>query len=366
MKEKEILDILGKVDERFIDEANPQYKYRSKLKIEILAVAACLGVMVMAGFCLFRCAKTEDKAKFYDTNIEEVAAVYEDVLLVENISYENAIGTTVQLCYDGTDLPLNVDGWKELSVSANYEDYALTMNCTFNGETLTVNEENIEKTIQYGEIPIYIYKAETMAEYDVSYYAVFEYRNVWYELRTFSNHEECIYEILQSVLGTSNTIENANSDENDLGEMLGYDTYYVKMEETTTGFVNRKYYTEIGGLEVCIAEVFGYVVPGPDVYTKDLDGDGINELICNCIYGTGAERVYVYRNNNGVIEKGHLSYDLWDKTMFPNIVNRGSAYIQERYVAESNMFEIIYQTETSYEKIDLKNIDMFEFEAFKG
>ena len=80
--------------------------------------------------------------------------------------------------------------------------------------------------------------------------------------------------------------------------------------------------------------------------------------------GTGAERVYIYRNNNGVIEKGYLSYDLWDEAMFPGITNRGSSYIQENYIAETNTFEISYPTETGTETIVLENTDMFEFQEF--
>ena len=126
----------------------------------------------------------------------------------------------------------------------------------------------------------------------------------------------------------------------------------------------QKYYAEVDGEEKCIAQVFGYAVPGPEVYSRDLDGDGVSELICNCIYGTGARRVYIYRNNAGVIEIGRLNYDLWDSTMFPGITNMGSSYIEENYIAETNTFEIMYPTEEGSERVVIEDMDMFEFEEF--
>lgn len=365
MNEKKMLDLFSNVNEKYINEANPQNRNYHKFRINPIAVAACLCLIVIAGFGVSHYMKTAVDEKYYTTDMEEISSIYEGVLLAENISYEDATDTNIFLCYSGTDLPLSVDDWKTLSVSANYEDYDMTLNCAFNGETFTVNEENAIDIIQYGDTTIHIYKAETTSEYDLAYYAVFEYQNVCYELRTYSNEKERIYDILQAVLGIpDDSSENTFDSEHNFIDVLGYSDYYVKMEQNTPGFVIQKYYTEIEGVETCIAEVFGYVVPGPEVYSKDLDGNGTNELICNCIAGTGAGRVYVYRNDNGVIEKGRLSYDLWDSKLFPGITNRGSSYIQEKYIFENDTFEITYPTETGIESIILEDMDMFEFQQF--
>ena len=43
----------------------------------------------------------------------------------------------------------------------------------------------------------------------------------------------------------------------------------------------------------------------PECYVADPDGDGENELICNCTYGAdGTQRVFIFRNNAGIIEVG--------------------------------------------------------------
>lgn len=127
------------------------------------------------------------------------------------------------------------------------------------------------------------------------------------------------------------------------------------------GFIIQKYYAEVDGVEKCIAQAHGYVVPGLEVYSRDLAEDGVCELICNCIYGTGAERVYIFRNNDGIIEKGRISYDLWHDT---GITNIGSSYIQENYIAETNTFEIVYQTKEGPETIVIEDMSVFEFEEF--
>lgn len=365
MNEKRILDLFRNVNEKYINEANPQNRHHYNFRINLVAIAACLCLIAIVGFVASHYMPTEVAEKYYTTSMEEVSSIYEGVLLAEYISYEDANDTTILLCYSGTDLPLRVDDWKTLSVSANYEDYDMTLNCAFNGETFSANKENAIDMIQYGDTTIHIYKAETTSEYDLAYYAVFEYQNVCYELRTYSNDKERIYDILEAFLGVPDEAsENSSDSKHNFTDVLGYRDYYVKLEQDTPGFVIQKYYTEIGGFETCIAEVFGYVVPGPEAYSKDLDGDGINELICNCIYGTGAERVYVYRNNNGVIEKGWLSYDSWDDTLFPGIVNHGAGYIQEKYISENDTFEITYYTESGTASVILEDMAMFEFQEF--
>ena len=365
MREKRVLELFNNVDEKYIDEASPGNVKIKKFKLSPIIVAACLCFLLIGGWGVFRFIQTPVEEKYYTTNMDEILAVYEGELLVEKISYEGASDTNMLLCYTGSDLPISSEKWKTLSVSASYEDYDMTLNCAFNGETFTANGEKAIDTIQYGDTAIQIYQGDNTPEFELTYYAVFEYQNVFYELKTYSNDRECIYEILQAVLGVNEEdTESDSAGEHNFTEVLGYSDYYVTVEQSAPGFIEQKYYAEIDGVEKCIAQVYGYVVPGPEVYSRDLDGDGISELICNCIAGTGAERVYVFRNRSGIIEKGYLSYDLWDETMFPGITNRGSAYIQENYIAEKCTFEIVYPTETGSETIVIEDMELFEFEEF--
>jgi len=365
MREKKILELFNNANDEYINEANPQNKKQYKHRINFVAMAASLLVLLMGGFSIFHFMQTPNAENYYATSLDEVSSAYEGVLLTNNISLEGADNTKVLLCYNGEGLPLNSEDWKTLSVSASYENYDLALNCAFNGESFTMNGEEPIDIIQYGDTSIQIYQGETTPEFELTYYAVFEYQNVYYELKTYSNDEKFIYEILQAVLGeTEENPESTSNGEHNFTEVLGYSDYYVTVEQTMPGFIIQKYYIKEDGVETCIAQVFGYAVPEPEVYSKDLDGDGVNELICNCMYGTGAERVYIFRNNNGTIEKGYLSYDLWDSTMFEGITNMGSSYIQENYIVETNTFEIEYPTETGSKKLVIEDLNMFVFEKF--
>ena len=365
MSEKRILELFNNVDEKYIDEASPQNVKNHIFKFGSIMVAACLCLLLIGGWGVSRFLQAPAEENYYTPNMDEVLAAYEGELLAEKLSYEDASDMSILLCYTGNDLPLSSAEWKTLSVSASYEDYDMTLKCGFNGESFTANGETVIDTIQYGDTAIQIYQGETTPEFELTYYAVFEYQNVCYELTTYSNDKECIYEILQAVLGVNEEDSESSSDgEHGFTDVLGYSDYHVTVDQNMPGFIIQKYYAEVDGAEKCIAQVFGYAVPGPEVYSRDLDGDGVSELICNCIYGTGARRVYIYRNNAGVIEIGRLAYDLWDSTMFPGITNMGSSYIEENYIAETNTFEIMYPTEKGSERVVIEDMDMFEFEEF--
>ena len=85
---------------------------------------------------------------------------------------------------------------------------------------------------------------------------------VYYKLSTDTNNEERIKEMFDTIIGEpQNTI-------------LGFTSYCVIAEETWNGFVNWKYYAHVNGIETCIAEVFGYTIPKPEIYQHDFDGDG--------------------------------------------------------------------------------------------
>ncbi len=366
MKEKRMLELFGNIDENYIEEASPKQKKRPRLQTyRLLAACLCLLLIGGAAFSLFTHPSAGDK--YYTTTMGEIASIYDGILLAEKLPFAGAKNTNIQLCYRGDGKPLYVNEWKVLSVSASFDTYDVTMECAFNGETFAENTEQPVETLSYGDIPVCVYRRETEAEYEASYYAAFTYDGVSYQIRTNSHDPKIIYEVLQTVLGEPNTAEentkpedapprdtpqntSTPSGKNTFTDVLGYNGYYVKIEETAPGFIIWKYYAETEGKEKCIAEVFGYAAPPkPEAYSVDLDGDGIKELICNCIFGTGAQRVYVYRNHQGVIEKGRLSYDPENREMFPGMFHWGANAINERYNPEKGVFEIEYAVEGEME-----------------
>ncbi|MBR2045097.1 MAG: hypothetical protein IJ958_03055 [Agathobacter sp.] len=287
MSEKRILEILGEVEDGYIEEANP-LNHKKKVsfnKIRWMAVAACICLLVVVGY-----------------------------------------GVSLQMS-------------KEPFVAFD------------------INKEEAIATIPYGNSNIYLFPKEVEEESEYSFEAVMEYEGVYYKASIDINNEERIFEMFDTILGEaqSHLFES----------VLGYDSYYVIAEEVWNGFVNWKYYVEIDGAEICLAEVFGYTSSKPQVYQNDLDGDGVAELICNSMYGTGAARVYIFRNHNGAIEVGYLCYDLYDESRFPGITNRGSSYIQESYHPENQTFVISYPIEDGTKSVILEDMKWVEFVPFE-
>ena len=89
----------------------------------------------------------------------------------------------------------------------------------------------------------------------------------------------------------------------DLGSILGFDNCYCEGYMDVIGHCNWTIYNGDGEEIAC---QFGFDCEDvPECYVADPDGDGENELICNCTYGAdGSQRVFIFRNNAGIIEVG--------------------------------------------------------------
>lgn len=74
--------------------------------------------------------------------------------------------------------------------------------------------------------------------------------------------------------------------------ILGYDGY-IRREPGASGFSISHYIARKDGREFCVAESWGWERSD---HAVDLDGDGVNELVCNVTYGAdGANRTLIYR-----------------------------------------------------------------------
>lgn len=93
-----------------------------------------------------------------------------------------------------------------------------------------------------------------------------------------------------------------------LGTLIDFDDCYCDAQVSMGDYYN---WTIYNGDHEIIACQFGFgCVRGPVYYLVDVDGDGNEEMICNCMYsGDGAARAFIYRNNNGVVEVGRLDED---------------------------------------------------------
>ena len=110
---------------------------------------------------------------------------------------------------------------------------------------------------------------------------------------------------------------------------------------------------------------------GPEAWSRDLDGDGVPELICNGTYGDGVERVIVYRNNNGIIEEGSISQSYYEEKFGWTHIGEAGAFSvpAERYDPERGVFTATdyyargYDDPVTVEFDD--GLEPFEFFPFK-
>jgi len=140
-------------------------------------------------------------------------------------------------------------------------------------------------------------------------------------------------------------------------DILGYDGYYVTDKTTIFPFITY-YYAIENGEEFCIAESHG---EERNDYAVDIDGDGVKELICNVIYGDGAERTYIYRREENRILKGYAEELLDEEYDFENIGSIRSFYLPKENVVEIQYWKADIQDYLSKKyEVDLKKITYWE------
>lgn len=108
------------------------------------------------------------------------------------------------------------------------------------------------------------------------------------------------------------TVETTAAEKTDSTEILGYKDWSIKKSgvEFTDDYFNYQFVAADGTL-------LGYYGGTEEKYAiKDLDGDGVNELICNTEYtGDGAKRFIVFKNNNGKIQEAEEDWDTVEKIL---------------------------------------------------
>lgn len=116
----------------------------------------------------------------------------------------------------------------------------------------------------------------------------------------------------------------------------------VRWTETdANGFSVRTYYAlGTDGGRTPIAESFGW--GGAEDYSVDLDGDGMEELVCNVTYGgDGARRAYVYQLRADGIYLGELSAG-----GLPDFLDWGVNASWSEYDPEGRVFRLHYCVDT--------------------
>lgn len=373
MRGNELLEKMELVDPAYVEAADKKPVTIKDWLVKWGVMAACMSMIVAGGVLLFNRIndKEPDNLLVVETieNMDEISSVYEGTLLAENLILSNAESSTIELIHlDNADF-YDTSSWDTLSVSAEYDDFSLVLNCSFHGQVENDSIPEILDTVQFGEVQVSLYQKKPTQESEYMYGALFEYAGVFYEVLILSNDPDSIYEILEMVIGPNDAKDTDGLEQQDREDtesftnILGFDGYCVRIEESSPNIYVWYYYAEIEGETQCIAEAFGSPLPGwwPEAYSVDLDGDGISELICNCSYGDGVERVIVYRNNSGIIEKGFL-VQKYLETDFNIDITVAAYAIIEKYDPVENTFNITnYASDGSVRTAAVKGMDYLEF-----
>ena len=297
------------------------------------SVAACLCIAVIGLVLFLQAPKNGLVVKAVD-NIDELSSVYDGTLLAENLLSSGAKATDIRLSYAAGGDVTDASTWDSLSVTADYNGDAVSLDCFFNGQTEEFDPSEVFDTAHYGDITVTICreKSEWNDEYWV-YHAFFAYNGAAYNLMIHSNDEESIYSYLDMILGRS------RYDGMEIENVMGFDICRIEVEQLFLSHMLWHYYAEIDGEERCIGEYFGF--GGPEAWSADVDGDGLTELVCNCTWGgDGAQRVYVFRNNNGVIERGELDEVTFYRDELGFAIMSPPGSLVERYDPERNVFVV--------------------------
>ena len=119
---------------------------------------------------------------------------------------------------------------------------------------------------------------------------------------------------------------------------LTYRAIFVKF--SCTGNAVIYFYTEDNKE---IAQQFGPDLDDPWFYNVDLDGDGVDEMICPCVYtADNCPCVLIYRKNNGVIEVGYPDYSRFEKLAGAELYTLNS---YSKYDFETDRIVLYYKKE---------------------
>lgn len=143
----------------------------------------------------------------------------------------------------------------------------------------------------------------------------------------------------------------------ELGHILGFENCYAESENTGPDHYYWRIFNSEGKEIAC---QFGFGCDSkPDIVIADIDGDGKDELLSNCVYGgDGAERAYVFRSRNGVIEVGTINREKLQKELG---ITLGANKYKVNYSAEKNQLVFVNSTDDQERVLTMDDLIFEEY-----
>ncbi len=210
-----LVHAMGKIDPKLIADAAPdmlQNKSAKNTWIKWFSLAACLCLVIVCTFRIsFRFGATDvyrHGIQYEIDNVFDLPAQYNGKILVQNLNLSKA--ATFEFFYNENGAVTNPDDWYSLIISDHQNDKQLLIHCMFGNTTVEdwkvdmVFTNEATKIININGIEIQIAQFKKSIDYNYWYYAIFEYDNIVYDVRVKSNNEDCIYDVLNEIIISSN------------------------------------------------------------------------------------------------------------------------------------------------------------------
>lgn len=150
--------------------------------------------------------------------------------------------------------------------------------------------------------------------------------------------------------------DNENIVRGEFADIMGYSGYTLR--DKTKVYPHQTFYYAVEGDEEFLIAYSWNFEEKEDDYIVDIDGDGVNELVCNCTYGDGGQNVIVYKR------EGYRIYQSFAGDL-SNIdyVHTGPIRPLCYYRPLENVVEILYHKDSEGELLSTKqelNMDIIQ------
>ncbi len=228
MSIKKLSEAMNELDAKYVEKAiNYQAKKHKVTWIKWGSMAACFALLLICIPTIIHIINPSQLEPSYRQGIEckiksifELPAEYKGKLLAQDLELtENA---EIDLYYKEGGSAENIGDWFSLIISdtvysetetvligdneAEKAEKELLLHCFFDGRTAEeqkvdmVFTKDATETIEINGVNVQIAPAVNSLEFKYSYYAVFEYDGIVYDVRTESNQQNYLYDVLDQLL----------------------------------------------------------------------------------------------------------------------------------------------------------------------
>lgn len=214
MTDINLLHAMGNIDPRLIAEAAPDTvsrKSAGEVWLKWATIAACAYLVAAAvlrvavAFVPSQAADPlcEGCVEYEIEDLSDLPAVYDGKMLLQNLDLSEGVDFNFFYVKDGS--PTNTDDWHSLYFSDYQNGVKLSVSCLFDTtvedwKPSRVFTEKATQTVTINGVEVQIARNDHSLDLQYSYYAIFEYDGIVYDIRVKSDDPDHIYGVLEQML----------------------------------------------------------------------------------------------------------------------------------------------------------------------